>query len=317
MSTPLSPETERVLILNPAAGGIEDPDAVERAVLARGPCRVLRTEGPGDARRFAAAAMAAGAPTVLVGGGDGTVREVAQGFRDTQESAAGAGQGSGPFPEVVILPLGTGNDLARCLGISMEWEAAPGLAPESGRTRVLDLMSVTLDGQNEIAVNAVVLGTGGQVGEVLDAEAKERWGPLSYLRSAAEVMLELEPIPVALSVDGAEVRRMDVLNIVVANGAYAARGIPVAPGADPSDGTLETVVVHEASIPQILTLLPVLLHGSHPDHPAWEYRSAREVRVTGTGTHPLPASLDGEHRKAREIRIRLLEGILPVRVPLT
>lgn len=311
-----SPPTERVLVLNPAAGGCpDDPDEVVEAVRALGPFRVLVTEGEGDARRFGAAAARAGAREIVVAGGDGTVHQVVQGLLDAGGESVEAGEPHPGLPVLSIVPLGTGNDLARCLGIPLEWERAVELLRGGGRLRRLDLMAVTLDGEERAAVNAVVVGSGGRVGEVLDPEEKERWGPLSYLRSAAEVILDLEPVGVELVEDGGEPAAMEVLNLVVANGRYAARGIPISPGADPGDGHLDLVVVREAGIRDLVAMLPVLLHGSHPDHPAYEHRRISAVRITATGPEPLPLSLDGEHHAAREIRVRVLPDALPVRVP--
>lgn len=310
--------TERVLVLNPAAGGCpEDPDPVVEAVGALGPLRVLVTEGEADARRFGAAAGEAGAPEIVVAGGDGTVHQVVQGLLDARGGHPGTREFHPGLPTVSILPLGTGNDLARCLGIPLDWERAVELLRSGGRIRRLDLMGVTMDGEDRYAVNAVVVGSGGRVGEVLDPDEKERWGPLSYLRSAAEVILHLEPVAVDLEVDGGEPEATEVLNLVVANGGYAARGVPISPGADPGDGLLDLVVVREAGIADLVAILPVLLHGSHPDHPAYQHRKVREVRVATAGPDPLPVSLDGEHHEAGTIRVRVLPDLIPVRVPPT
>lgn len=307
---------ERVLILNPVAGGCpEDPSAVVEGVRALGPCRVLVTEGEGDARRFAAAAARAGAGEVVVAGGDGTVHQVVQGLLDTPGSGPGDRGHLTALPTLSILPLGTGNDLARCLQIPLAWEDALELVRGGGKVRDMDLMAVTLDGEALPGVNAVVVGSGGRVGDVLESHEKERWGPLSYLRSAAEVVLHLEPVPVELAVDHGAAQRLDALNIVVANGRFAARGVPISPGADPFDGRLDLVVVREAGIRDLVAMLPVLLHGSHPDHPAYSHRHASRVRIAAVGPDPLPVSVDGENRRAREITVSVHPRTLPIRAP--
>ena len=126
---------ERVLILNPRAGSVSGPEmaeAVAKAASERLALRVLVTEGPGDARRFGRTARRSGAREVLVGGGDGTVSEVAQGFWDETSLESPSGP---PVPTLSILPLGTGNDLARSLGIPLDWEGALELAGGAGRVR--------------------------------------------------------------------------------------------------------------------------------------------------------------------------------------
>lgn len=314
-------EREAVLVVNPAAGRGADPEAVAAAVRGLLPARLLVTQRPGDARRFGRAAADAGARRVVVAGGDGTVHDVVAGLRDAVDDpalrAGGEEPAGGPLPELGILPTGTGNDLARCLGIPLDWEAALGLLRGEHPVRRLDLMEVTRNGGNETAVNAVVMGSGGRVGEILDPEEKERWGPLSYLRSAAEVILQLEPVALILAVDGEPPRTLEAINVVVANGRYAARGIPVAPGADPSDGLLDLVVIRDAGLREVLGMVPPLLHESDPDHPAYHHRRIRTVRLSALGDGEVPVSLDGETHRARDITIRVLPSRLPVRVPNT
>lgn len=303
-----------VLILNPQAGSLGGPEAadgVEAAVREALPgARIHRTEGPDDAHDFAIRAREEGVEELLVAGGDGTVNEVVHGLLE-------GGEAPGPLPTLSILPLGTGNDLARCLELPLAWEEALELpATRRGRVRRMDLLEVTLDGTRRVATNAVVVGSGGKVGQVLDPEAKQAWGPLSYLRSAAEVALELEPVEVHLAEDDGEAARVRVLNIVAANGRYAARGIPIAPGADPADGRLELVVVREATLAEVVTMAAALLREVDPEHEAYRHRRVTSLRIrAGEDAPPLPVSVDGENLEAREIRVSLLEGRLPVRAP--
>lgn len=313
---------EAVLVVNPAAGSGVDPEAVASTVRSLVPARVLVTESGGDARRFGRIAVEAGARQVVVAGGDGTVHDVVAGLRDAVGATprgplAAADVRSAGLPELTILPTGTGNDLARCLGIPLDWEVAAGLLRDGHPVRMLDLVEASRDGEDETVVNAAVVGSGGRVGQVLDPEDKERWGPLSYLRSAAEVVLHLEPVAVTIAADGEEPWALDALNVVLANGRYAARGVPIAPGADPSDGVLDLVVVRDARFREVLGMVPPLLHESHPDHPAYHHRRVRTVRISARGPSPLPVSLDGENHRARDMEFRVLPSLLPVRVPVS
>lgn len=306
---------ERILILNPRAGAVSDEamvDQVASAVQERLPMRVMRTRSPEDARIFGRTAGLDGAMEVLVAGGDGTVSEVVHGLWELQST----GGESGPaVPTISILPLGIGNDLARCLGIPLEWEAALALVGEGGWVRRLDMLEVVMDGTRDVAVNAVVVGTGGRVSRVLDEADRERWGPLSYLRSAAEVMLHPEPSAMELSWDGSQPETLRVLNVVAANGRYAARGVPIAPRADPGDGRMELVVIQEVRMTDLLTMLPAILREEDADHEAYIHRQVRRARITSLEEKPLPVSVDGESRTAEEIVVTILPGVLPVRVP--
>lgn len=361
----------RLVILNPAASSAPEADELARALNAirgreppeRGPWLRV-TERPGDAETWAREAVAEGVSHVVAAGGDGTLREVATGLvRGRAEAPSRAGfeapEGSTSAPSegpvLSILPMGTGNDLARTLGIPLDWrEAAGGLGfaglgfhgdrgPDLD-VRYLDVMEVELDGAPSLAFNAVVVGAGGEIGEELSGEEKRRWGPLSYLSTAAEVAMDLRPISLRLTVDGRELGAGRYLNLVAANGRYAGGGMPIAPGARPDDGRLDLVTITGADLTDLVRMLPTLLRQEDPDHPAWTHRRVRTVALASAepaaelsdgpsdrpsdgpstgradeegGGEPaaLPVSVDGEHREAREIRIRVLPGRLPVAVP--
>lgn len=300
--------------MNPAAGGGDAADPVVEAFREAGGHRVRRTSGPGDARLFAREAGTGGESRVIVVGGDGTVREVVAGLME-----------AGCVDDITlgIVPTGTGNDLARSLRIperpleALELAMAPA-GREGGRR--LDLLRVRLDEGDAVwALNAVVVGRGGDVGDALAPEVKARWGPLSYLRGAAEVALDLRPIRMAVTVPGEGTREARVLNVVAANGRYAARGVPVAPGALPDDGLLDVVVVDDVPLTTLLGFLPSLVagdQGEHPADPAWHHYRSRGLQVAALGDEaPLPVSVDGENAEARSVVVELVPGRLSVLAP--
>jgi diacylglycerol kinase (ATP) len=298
------------VILNPVAGSVDDREALEDRLGRAFDGRVRCTGGPGDAGRFAREAAEAGIPLVVAAGGDGAVREVVQGLVDGSEDAGSA-------PSLAILPLGTGNDLARCLRIPTELEDALEVAVPSrggGELRDMDLMEVVVDDRSTLAVNAVILGNGGRLGRILDAEMKDRWGPLSYLRSAGEIAFELEPLAVEVRLDGEPPRRREILNLVVANGLYAGGGIPIAPGSDPSDGRLEVATVLPAPLPRLLGLLPTLLRHELPEADIYRQEAASSIAVRSE-SGPVPLSVDGEVDEARAVEVTIHPHRLRVRVP--
>src|SRR5688572_15528581 len=100
------------VVLNPAAGSVDS--AAIAAALDRLPAAVVGScEDPGDGPRLAIQAARAGFDTLVAAGGDGTVSWVVQGLSTL----------SAP-PRLGVLPLGTGNDLARTMAIPLEIEKA-------------------------------------------------------------------------------------------------------------------------------------------------------------------------------------------------
>ncbi|MEJ2538457.1 MAG: diacylglycerol kinase family protein [Gemmatimonadota bacterium] len=300
------PSGSSLLIVNPAAGGVVDPQRIVDEIHSRNGCPVRTTSEAGDARRFAREAAEAGTEVIWVAGGDGTLHEVVLGLRDATTD---------PRPVLQPLPLGTGNDLIRSLEIPLDWAEAVAALAESSRSVALNLMDVTLDGETRVGMNAVIVGNGGRVGEVLDAEGKSWWGPLAYLRAGVEVALELEPQSMELTVDGGEPREERVLNVVVANGRYAGHGIPIAPGAEPDDDVLELVTVTDTTLPEALRVVSSLLAERDPEHDAYRHQAVTSVTLRAVGPDPLPVSVDGENTEARRIQVSLATDRVSVRVP--
>lgn len=304
--SPVEPPT--LVVLNPVSGKGVDPAEFSVSVRQRLDCRITTTTGAGDARARAAEAAVAGVERVVAAGGDGTIREVVLGLLD-------GGGDAGELPALGVIPLGTGNDLARALGVPLDLEEAVDLLADRGRVRALDLLRVERDGAASWAVNAVVLGNGGRVGTVLDTDDKRFWGPLSYLRSAVEVAFELEPVAVAWAADDGDLVEAHVLNVVAANGTTAAGGVPIAPGASPYDGTLDIAVVTECGGSEVLRIGAALLAGNEPGSEAYRHTRGRRLRVEARGADALPVSVDGEPSEARSVTVEIHPGRLRVVVP--
>lgn len=290
-----------VILVNPAAGGGSAVDVLDRPLADGSRANVVRTAGRGDAERFAREWAERGADLIVAAGGDGTIHEVVAGLA-----------ASGDAPPLGVIPLGTGNDLARSLGVPLELDEALAVLIE-GTDRDLDLIDATLDGEARIFVNAMTGGFSGRLHDTLDPEVKRRWGPLSYMRSAVDVMGEGEVWRVRVTIDGRE-RELDAMNIVVANGRFAGRGIPIAPHADPFDGLLDLAVVLEAPLLHLSRLLPSLMRGEDPGDEL--FLTARGRRVEFETDRPIPLSVDGEGTEARTVVCELRAGVLRVRVPV-
>lgn len=191
----------------------------------------------GRISRLACVSARQGYEIVAAAGGDGTAGAVAAGLHE-------AGTGA----SLAILPIGTGNDFARHLGIPRDPREALRTAlvsADAGRTRAADLIRCTSPREPDRprwALNAVVGGLAGRIGETLDLGRRRRWGRLAYLRAALAELFRFEPQPIHLTVDEKQFE-FEALMLVVAGGPYAGGGIPLAPRADPFDGRLDVVAI--------------------------------------------------------------------------
>jgi YegS/Rv2252/BmrU family lipid kinase len=186
---------------------------------------------PGDAEALAGE-LAAEVDVLLVFGGDGTVHEVVNGL---PLPAAQDG------PAVGLLPAGTGNDLARALGLPPEPVAAA-LALVDGRPRPVDL----LDCGDRRAANGINAGFAAAATEVLSRRAKRMLGPAAYVVGGLRAGLRPPAWPARVEVDGRVVDG-EALAVVVGNGGSFGGGQWLLPDADLGDGLLDVLVVPAAA----------------------------------------------------------------------
>jgi diacylglycerol kinase (ATP) len=254
------------IILNPAAGNARDlEDVVAR--LSRVPNGEIRISSkPGSAARFASAALRKGFDLVVAAGGDGTLNEVVNGIGENLGDA-----------RLGLIPLGTGNDFARTIGVPDDIEAAIDLIV-IGETREVDLVRVTSD-EVRYFVNVSAGGFSGLVNEKLTPEMKKTWGPLAYLRGAAAALSELRAYRTTLALDNSESLTLDLYNVVVANGRYVAGGTLIAPEASIDDGLLDIVLIPQRSAPELALLAAQVALGTHLTSDAIVFRRAAQLTV--------------------------------------
>lgn len=272
---------------------------------------LVECEDPNATVAAAADAARAGHERVVAAGGDGTVHLVANGLMEGAASVEAR-------PVLGILPLGTGNDLARTLGIPL------GLPPvaafefvRQAEARPLDLIRVThpgCEGLTRYAANACAGGFSGAVDEVLTSEIKGRWGPLAYLVGAVKALPDLTDYRTEISWDDGPPERVDAFNVVVANGRTAGGGKPVAPRASPEDGLLDVVVIRAGSGLDVARLVARVMAGDYLDDDHVLFRRARRVEVRSTPG--MWFNVDGELRTNDPVTFEAVPNALRAAVGL-
>lgn len=288
------------VILNPSSGSVRDVDTLVDQIAQLEDAEIFLTTKPGSAARFARTAMRKGREIIVAAGGDGTLNEVINGI----------GENVGDT-RVGLLPLGTGNDFARTIGIPTDLEAALEVI-RSGETRAVDLVRVTSD-EVRYFVNVSAGGFSGLVDEKLTPEMKKTWGPLAYLRSAAAALPELRAYRTTLAFDNTDSLVLDLYNVVVANGRYVAGGRLIAPEASIDDGLLDIILIQKRSAPELALLAAQVALGTHLSSDAIVFR--RAAKLTVNSKPGMWFNVDGElvgNEPARfEILPRALHFIVP------
>lgn len=267
-----------LVIWNPSAGSV-DGAAELRAELERRPGVTLReTRSTDDATELAAAGGRY--DLVVAAGGDGTINAVVNGLAGNLTNT-----------RLAVLPLGTGNDFCRTLGLPADPAACvPYLSTE--RLRPLDLVHVETPSRQSWYINMAAGGNSGQMMEGLSDDIKRRWGPLCYLRGAVDVVTDLVTYRVVLHCDDAPPERFVALNLVLGNGRYSAGGLLVAPKANPEDGLLDLIVILDGSPLDLVGMAAQYLISTYLESDRVLLRRARRVRIESDPV--IPFSADGD-----------------------
>jgi diacylglycerol kinase (ATP) len=305
-----------VIVVNPRsrAGETERRLAELEGLLRRhlSDYQVVLTRGEGDGERLAREAVQQGASRLVVAGGDGTVSEVLGGLLAAREHLEGPGRGASAADvqadtELALLPLGSGGDFARALGLNRDLAQAVARL-ESGRSRRVDVGRMTYQDREHGTRTRWFLNIAsfGMTGDAMLWLAEQgrlgKRGALSYVEGGLRALFAYRMPRVRVSVDGREVHRGPLLLGAIANGPCFGGGMRVAPQARIDDGAFDVVLAGGLSKPAALALFPRLLLGRHVNHPRIavvrgrrvELESAHEVWLEADGepVGVLPASLE-------------------------
>ena len=275
--------TSVLLIANPASrlGRRRLPRACAAFQRANVRCDVALTEHPGHASEIALA-RAAGYDAVFTLGGDGTAMEV-------------AGALAGTMRPLGVLAGGTGNLLARALGIPFDpRRAVPTLL--GGDELHIDLGRIL--GAGPVRHFAVAAGVGIDAAMVAETPSwlKRRLGVLAYTitatRAALRAVLSQEFFHVRLTVDG-EVFESAAAAVMIANfGAVLNDRITFGPGIRFDDGVLDACLYSPRNLRDATRIMWRLLRRNFSSDEAMLYRSGRHFRIETQP--PRLAQADGE-----------------------
>lgn len=294
---------EHIAVLaNPFSGKGRGGRAAEAAVLhLRGRGVDVRTYAGGsaaDTARLAVTALADDPRALVVVGGDGTL----SGVLDIVCASA---------VPVVLVPAGTGNDLARALGLPRGDAADAAELALTGMRRAIDVGEVrTVAGARKFLTIAAL----GFDAKVSDRTNRLRWphgAPRYYLALLIE-LVRLRPMDFMLAVDGEDPLRSPGTLIAAGSTSSYGGGMPICAGAVPDDGLLDVVHVAPLGRLRLLRLFPLLLRGTHLNRPEVMHRRARTLTVSAPG---LVVYADGERIGEDECTISVLPGALTMMVP--
>ena len=269
------------IIINPISGGASPEQARRRAERASAVLtksgqagEIFVTERKEHARELAESALARGARLIVAWGGDGTVNEIA--------SALVFGR-----TPLAIVPSGSGNGLARELGVARRPERALADALAASSPRTIDVGE--LGGRLFVSVAGV--GFDAHVAMCFDRDLGGRRGLAGYARITARELLTYEPGRYRVTGDLDRHVLRGVL-VTLANSAQFGNGARIAPSARVDDGRLDLVVLDEASRIATICALPRLFTGGAARMSGVTIEQVQ--RVTIESESPMTFHVDGE-----------------------
>lgn len=270
----------RLLLITNAAAGSADSGAVEAALevlRASAEVEVVATQGVDELRE---ALRRRGGRAVVVAGGDGSLHALIGALDDLDELAP-SGDGATAGPVVGLLPLGTGNDFSRALGLPRDPRAAAEVIVH-GHAVDTDVLR---DDSGVLVVNVAHLGVGADAGERAAPwkarVSRVRLGVLGYAVGAVVALLTTDGWRLRVLADGRDLTpgRRRILQVAIANGRTIGGGAAIAPEADASDGLADVTVSFATGPLARMAYGMAMRRGRHRDRDDVLQLRAREVRV--------------------------------------
>jgi diacylglycerol kinase (ATP) len=294
-----------VVAVNAAAGGGRSTSAGDRAIAAfRAAGHDVRrlTAGSGPAMEAALRTAAGTAPdAIVIVGGDGSVHSAVNALAQTAVPLG-------------IVAAGTGNDVARCLGL-------PHDDPDAAIARLVAAFGSTPIASR--AIDAVRVSTGrwfvGMLSAGFDAAVNERANRMTRLsgtpRYVAAVLLEvarLHPRRYRVTIDR-DTRHLDAVLVTVGNTASIGGGMRLAPDAKVDDGLLDVLVATPLTRVELLRLLPKVFKGTHvtDDHVSIERGQVITIDTDDRGPAPVTYA-DGERFGPLPVTLEVVPAALRV-----
>jgi YegS/Rv2252/BmrU family lipid kinase len=255
-------------------------------------CTIAYTQRRGHAISLASEATRNGVDYVVAVGGDGTINEVARGLLDSQTPMG-------------ILPRGSGNGLARHLGIPV--------SPTEAIDHLFDHKVIRMDTMlinDKLSLNVSGIGFDGHVANLF-ANRRIR-GLIGYVRLSVREYLNFQEFDAEVSVDGKSSSKKAFI-IAIANSSQYGNNIKIAPSASVQDGLLHLCIMKKVPLYR-LDFIFSFLRGSIDDSDLSEIAKGKEVKIKTS--QPVPYHIDGEPSGLNDaFVIQLKPASLSVLVP--
>lgn len=301
--------SKTLIVLNPHAGGGQagrvwrelEPILWDEL----GELVIAVTQHPDEVAPHLDKAHAAGLKRVIAIGGDGTNHALINAL--AAFNAAHAPEDAMIYGSI---PIGTGRDWARGIGIPYNDYRAAARWIAHAQPRATDIGKVSFAGGSEYFLNIASAGIGGDVVRRVNRVQNRR--PWTFLRAVVTTIITHRPAPMEIVLDGwDEWYDGKAYALVVANGSHFGHGMKIAPHARTEDGLFEVVLIEGVPQIEVLAALRSVYNGSHLTHRAVRYARARQVEIR-TPNRTVDIEVDGEPLVAPNVSFAVQPGLLRI-----
>jgi len=291
------------IILNPVSG-TEDAERLQRTIAHHfaaqpGAYEIYRTTGQERLADVVQEAQRRGFETFVAAGGDGTVSAVADGLVNTHLPLG-------------ILPTGTGNVLARELGIPLNPKDALELVTGAHQTHAIDVLRA---GARHCLLS-VSLGLSSLTMQDTGREEKRVFGLLAYLWTGVKKLVGFQPVGFELTLDGDTFYRRAAEVTVANDGVLGMPAFRWGPDVALDDGRLDICFIHARNLLAYLKIGRHAVWGKQRHEPRLHCLEGGK-RATVRADRDLPVQADGEIIGRQSIEVEILPRALDVIVPAT
>lgn len=279
-----------MVIINPSSGK-EKASEYEKKIIGQlhnYEVIVKETEGEKDATRFAKMACDEQYDAVILVGGDGTLNEGINGIAEQPHR-----------PVVGVVPLGTVNDFARALDISLDPDEA--IALLGGKTTKADIGKVN----DHYFTNVIAIGLLAEAVGDVSVEQKTSLGSLAYLFEGVKAAIQNDSYEMEVTADGQTYKENMMLFICVLTDSVGSFR-QLNEDADKSDGLLHGFIIKSTSTLQVVGTAKNLLTGNYEDDDNIIKLNAREMHIKATEAFPL--NVDGDLISQLPAKISILHN---------
>ena len=210
-----------------------------------------------------------------------------------------------------IIPCGTGNDIARALGLPIDnvtWATQIAI-DHLELTRTVDLGKATSTAGDFYFLGSIAAGFDALVNARANSFKRIK-GPIKYRIALYRELAKFKKLSYKLVVDG-EIHLLDAMLCTIANVRSYGGGMLITPDAKPDDGELDLFIVHKISRPELIKVFPHVYTGTHVGHPAVSINRVKRVEMEVDA----PVFADGEAAGRAPLTVTVVPGALRVLAP--